>query len=165
MFSTWKGIYITFNEPCLYAECTISHLYHDVHLVLLISHSACMISIVPANSYATVMCSMFISPVLKICSVLEKHHVRKARMLCGAIREVIENTMHHLLAFVPGILSPDSIPPLHLLSQRAGAQTNCFPKSIFTLVIFLMKKKKLFPPVEIITQNYDALISRPLKSN
>ena len=86
-------------------------------------------------------------------------------MLCGAIREVIENTMHHLLAFVPGKLSPDSIPPLHLLSQRAEAQTNCFPKSIFTLAIFLMKKKELFPPVEIITQNYDALISRPLKSN
>lgn len=137
-------IYITFNEPCLHAECIILHLYHDVHLVLLISHSAnCMTSIVPANSYASVMCSMLICSVLKICSVLEKkNHVRKARTLCGAIREVTGNTMHHSLAFIPGILSPDSIPPLHLLSHMAEAQTNCFPESIFTLVIFLMKKKR-----------------------
>lgn len=98
-------------------------------------------------------------------------------MLSVAIREVIQNIMYHLLlALRPGILSPDLIPTLHLLSQEAGGQGMYVWKSIFTSFTkrrwWWWRRRRSFSqswtsatPGEIIIQNYNAVISQLLKSN
>lgn len=96
----------------------------------------------------------------------KKKYVRKARGLSVAIRRVIQNITHLLLALVPGILSPDSIPP-PLLRQKDRARVS---ERAFSSIQFLWKKKKSFffrswTTGEIIIQNYDALISHLFKSN
>lgn len=71
-------------------------------------------------------------------------------MLSVAIRDVIQNIIHHLLVLVPGILSPNSIPPLHLLFQRAEGIYKS--ERAFSTLSFSQKKKKkkkkLFPVMD-----------------
>lgn len=114
--------------------------------------------------------------IMSISAADQEKKEEKVRMLSVAIRDVIQNIIHHLLVLVPGILSPNSIPPLHLLFQRAEGIYKS--DRAFSILSFSLKKKEkekekrsssqswtTAAPGEIIIQNYDALISRLLKSN
>lgn len=54
--------------------------------------------------------------------------------------------MHHLVALGPGIVSSESIPPLHLLSPESHGQSMCVSERAFSPLQFSLKKKhNLFP--------------------
>lgn len=119
-------------------------------------------------------CDATMMYIMSISAADQEKKEEKVRMLSVAIRDVIQNIIHHLLVLVPGILSPNSIPPLHLLFQRAEGIYKS--DSAFSILSFSLKKKEkekrsssqswtTAAPGEIIIQNYDALISRLLKSN